>query len=104
MTSKGQYKDGTMVVKIEGSLSAYEVGDLKDRLLTALTHYQTIVLDINGVIECDTLGIQLLLSAGKTAEKLDKTLNVIGDSQAVQDAVAGVGLETEYFPCLSKEV
>ena len=103
MVSNNQDKDGNLVMKIEGSLSAYEVGDLKNRLLTGFTNYQGIILDVNGVIECDTLGIQLLLSARKTAEKLNKTFNVTGDSQSVQDAVTGVGLYAEDVPCFLKE-
>lgn len=103
MVSENQDKDGNLVMKIEGSLSAYDVGNLKDRLLTGLINHQGIILDISGVTECDTLGIQLLLSARKTAEKLNKTFNVTGGSQAVQDAVTGVGLEMEDFPCFLKE-
>ena len=103
MVSEEQDKDGNLVMKIEGSLSVYEVGDLKDLLLMGLTNYQGIILDINGVIACDTLGIQLLLSARKTAEKLNKTFNVTGDSQSVQDAVTGVGLGAEGVPCFLKE-
>ena len=103
MVSKNQDKDGNLVMEIAGSLSAYDVGELKDRLLTALTNYQGIILDINGVTECDTLGVQLLLSAQKTADKLNKTFHITGYSQSIQDAVTGVGLEAEDFPCFSKE-
>lgn len=103
MVSENQDKDGNLVMKIEGSLSAYEVGDLKDRLLTGFIDHQGIFLDINGVTECDTLGIQLLLSAKKTAEKLNKSFNVTGDSSAVHNVLTGVGLEAEDFPCFFKE-
>ena len=103
MVSKNQDKDGNLVMKIEGSLSAYDVGDLKDRLLTGLTNYQGIILDINGVTDCDTLGVQLLLSVKKTADKLNKTFNTTGYSQSIQDAITAVGLEAQDFPCFSKE-
>jgi len=103
MASNNQDTDGNLVMKIEGALSAYEVVDLKDRLLTGFTNHQGIILDVNGVTECDTLGIQLLLSARKTAEKLKKTFKVTGDSQSVQDAATGVGLDAEDFTCFSKE-
>lgn len=103
MVSENQDKDGNLVMKIEGSLSVYKVGDLKDRLLTGFANHQGVILDINGVTECDTLGIQLLLSARKTAEKLNKTFNVTGDSQSFQDALTGVGLDAEDFSCFLKE-
>ncbi|EIM63860.1 MAG: STAS domain-containing protein [Desulfobacter postgatei] len=103
MVSKNQDKDGNLVMKIEGSLSAYDVGELKNRLLTGLTNYQGIVFDINGVTDCDTLGVQLLLSAKKTADKLNKTFHITGYSQSIQDAVTGVGLKAEDFLCFSKE-
>ena len=103
MASKNQDKNGNLVIKIEGSLSAYDVGELKDRLLKGLTNYQGIVFDINGVTDCDTLGVQPLLSAKKTADKLNKTFNITGYSQSIQDAVTGVGLEAEALPGFSKE-
>lgn len=103
MVSENQDKDGNLVMKIEGSLSAYEVGALKDRLLTGFADHQGIILDINGVTECDSLGIQLLLSARKTAEKLNKSFNLTGDSPALQNMLIGVGLEAEDFPCFLKE-
>ncbi|WP_289023329.1 STAS domain-containing protein [Desulfobacter postgatei] len=103
MVSKNQDKDGNLVMKIEGSLSAYDVGELRNRLLTGLTNYQGIVFDINGVTDCDTLGVQLLLSAKKTADKLNKTFHITGYSQSIQDAVTGVGLKAEDFLCFSKE-
>lgn len=104
MVSENQDKDGNLVMKIEGSLSAYKAADLKDCLLTGFTNHQGVILDINGVTECDTLGIQLLLSARKTAEMLNKTFNVTGNSPSVQDMLTGVGLEAEDFPCFLKEV
>ncbi|WP_035237343.1 STAS domain-containing protein [Desulfobacter vibrioformis] len=103
MISGNQDKNGNLVIKIEGSLSAYNAGDIKDRLLTGFTNHQGVILDINGVTECDTLGIQLLLSARKTAEMLNKTFNVTGDSPSVQDMLTGLGLEAEDFPCVLKE-
>lgn len=103
MVSTNPDNGGNLVMKIEGALSAYEVGELKDRLLTKISNYQEIVLDINDVTECDTLGVQLLLSAGKTAEKLKKRFKIKGDSQPILDAITGMGLEAEDFPCFSKE-
>lgn len=103
MVSMNPDDDGNPVMKIEGPLSAYEVGELKDRLLTKILNYQEIVLDINGVTECDTLGIQLLLSAGKTADKLKKIFRITGDAQPIQDAITGMGLAAEDFPCFTKE-
>nr|WP_321404795.1 STAS domain-containing protein [uncultured Desulfobacter sp.] len=103
MVSTNPGDDGNLVMKIEGSLSAYDVGELKDRLLTNISNYQEIVLDISDVTEFDTLGIQLILSAGKTAEKLKKIFKITGDPQPIQDAIIGMGLEAEDFTCFSKE-
>nr|WP_319493399.1 STAS domain-containing protein [uncultured Desulfobacter sp.] len=103
MVSTNPDDDGNLMMKIEGALSAYEVGELKEHLLTTISNYQSIVLDINDVTECDTLGIQLLLSACKTAEKLKKIFKITGDSQPIQDAIIGMGLEAEDFTCFSKE-
>ncbi|WP_321416149.1 STAS domain-containing protein [uncultured Desulfobacter sp.] len=103
MVSKNYEKDGNLVMRIEGALSAYEVKDLKDSLLTGFANYNGIIVDINGVTECDTLGLQLLLSAGKTAEKLNKTFNITGNSQSILDAIIALGLEAENFHRISEE-
>jgi len=103
MVSTNPDNEGDLVIQIEGPLSAYEVGDLKDRLLKKFSDHQEIVLDVNNVTECDALGIQLLLSAGKTAEKLKKKFRITGDAQSIQDAITGMGLAAEDFPCFTKE-
>ena len=103
MVSANPDNDGNLAMKIEGPLSAYEVGDIKERLLKKFSDHQEIVVDISDVTECDALGIQLLLSAGKTAEKLKKIFRITGDAQPIQDAMTGMGLAAEDFPCFSKE-
>lgn len=103
MVSKNQDRDGKLVMKVGQGLSAYEVKDLKDRLLAGFTNHQGLILDVSCVTECDTLGVQLLLSAGKTAEKLNKTFNITGESQSVQEALTAVGFEIKDFPYFSKE-
>ena len=98
MGSENQDKDGNLVITIEGALSAYEVADLKDRLLDGFTNHPGVVVDVNSVGECDTLGVQLLCSAVKTAEKMKKIFKITGTSHGLSEAVAGVGLDAEDYP------
>ncbi len=103
MVSENQDKDGNLVIKIEGALSAYEVGDIKDRLLAGLISHPAVVVDVSSLSECDTLGVQLLCSAVKTAEKLKKIFKISGSSHALSESVAGVGLDAEDFPVFFEE-
>ncbi|WP_022664974.1 STAS domain-containing protein [Desulfospira joergensenii] len=97
MTSPEKDKDGNLVIKIKGSLSAYEVGALKDQMLLGLENENGLILDINGITDCDTLGIQLLYSAGKTAKDLNKTFLLSGTSKVCREAAMGIGLEPEDY-------
>ena len=97
MTSLETNSDGNRLIKIEGSLSAYEVGALKDQMLNGLENDKGLTLDINGITTCDTLGIQLLYSAGKTARKLNKNFSISGESEVCWEAALAIGLDPQDY-------
>ncbi len=103
MGSTNQDKDGNVIITIQESLSAYEVGPLKEQMLDGLQNHNGLVLDIDAVSECDTLGIQLLYSAGKTARGLNKNFMVTGKSQACWEAALRIGLEPDDYLISSEE-
>ena len=93
MTSLETNSDGNLLIKIEGSLSAYEVGTLKDQMLSGLENAKGLTLNIDGITSCDTLGVQLLYSAGKTARRLNKNFSITGGSEACWEAALAIGLD-----------
>jgi len=50
------------------------------------------VLDLSGVAECDTSGVQLLLAAHKTAQALGTPLELRGASEPVRELFGRYGL------------
>ncbi len=77
---------------IEGELTIYEVADLRMRLLESFSENQPIELDLTRVEECDASGVQLLCSAKLTAEQTGKNYTVSSTSDAVINAIEGIGL------------
>lgn len=97
MASTEKDKDGNLVLKIEGALSVYQVAALKDQMLIGLQNENGLTLDIDGITDCDTLGIQLLYSAGKTARILNKNFSISGRSEACWEAALSIGLDPEDY-------
>ena len=97
MASEEQGNGGNRVIKIKGSLSAYEVAALKDQIQLGLENATGLTLDVDGVTNCDTLGVQLLYSAGKTARKLNKPVSISGRSEACWKAALAIGLDPEDY-------
>jgi anti-sigma B factor antagonist len=86
---------GKIRLKIQGSLSIYEAAALREELLDRIAGETDLELDLGGVTECDTAGLQLLYAARKTARKRDKHLRVVGAPQAVLDTLRSAGLGPE---------
>lgn len=82
---------------LEGSLSAYEVADIKEKILDGLNQYEKLVINIDGVTACDTLGVQLLFSAFKTARSMKKKFLITGNSNVCWEAASGIGLDPEDY-------
>lgn len=53
----------TVRVDIQGELTIYSVGEVKQSLTQAMQQGEDIVVDLANVIEADTAGLQLLLLA-----------------------------------------
>lgn len=92
-----EIKEGIIQLKLEGALTVYEVADLKDELMTGIGCHDGLIIDIDALTDCDTLGIQLLYSAGKTARGADKTFSLTSGSEACWEAAARIGLEPEEY-------
>jgi anti-sigma B factor antagonist len=69
-------------------MTIYTCGDLKPRLLEALTaHPDANRLDLSNVIELDTAGLQLLLTARRYASDAGRELSVANPSRVVADVL-----------------
>lgn len=83
------------ILKIEGPITICRIGELKERFMSSLEKNEVTDLDIMDVTECDSSGIQLLLSAIRSARETGKRINISGQSKAVEDALLRAGIKPE---------
>jgi len=71
------------VLRIEGEMSIYRAAELKQTLLAPLANASRLDIDLSGVTELDTAGVQLLILAKKVAKEKHCELHLAGHSAAV---------------------
>lgn len=84
-------------IKLEGALSAYEVANIKPKLIDGLEKNSGITIDLQDITECDTLGIQLICSAAKTAKLQNKDFSISTKSELCWTAAQNIGLDLEPY-------
>jgi anti-anti-sigma factor len=75
-------------LSVEGELTIYTATAWKAALLDALGHGQVVELDLAGVTEIDTAGIQLLLQARRAGAAGHPGVRLCAPSPAVSEAMA----------------
>jgi anti-sigma B factor antagonist len=79
-------------IRVTGEMTVYTAGQIKQQLLDAITGAQTNVqLDLSGVSEFDTAGLQLLLLGQREAFACGRKLQLGGDSNIVRDVLTLCG-------------
>jgi anti-sigma B factor antagonist len=75
--------DGVTHLALDGELTIYRAADLKVEVLEALRKAATLEIDLSGVSELDTAGLQVLMLAKQTAQAEQRTLRLAQHSPAV---------------------
>lgn len=70
------------VLRIEGELNIYRAAELKQALLGEPAPVE---IDLSGVTDIDTVGVQLLMLAKRTAQTHQRELRLVAHSPAVTD-------------------
>lgn len=83
---------------LEGELTIQTAGDRKAALLALLERGERVAVDLSGVTEMDTAGLQLLLLLRREARLLGRVVDVVGASAAVVDTLAIVHLDASLEP------
>jgi anti-sigma B factor antagonist len=84
MPLKHTVHDGHLLISISGGLTIFQASERKPELLHALTSaQQRIVLDLAGVDEIDTAGVQLLLLLLREVRSHGRELDIAAYSPAV---------------------
>lgn len=77
--------------RIEGPLTIAMAANWRRRLVAA-TARGMLVIDAGAVTSCDTIGVQLLVSARRTAEAGGVPFRVAASSPAIDRACAAIGV------------
>lgn len=75
-------------IVVDGEMTIYMAAEIKASLMPALVKYQEIEIDLAGVSEMDTSGLQLLLLAKIEALAHGKILRIIEHSPAVLELLS----------------
>ena len=76
-------------LRIEGEMTIYRATELKQALLAEPA---PIEIDLSGVTDLDTVGVQLLMLAKRTAQASGRDLRLVAHSPAVTDVFELLGL------------
>lgn len=79
--------DGAGALHLQGELTIYTAGETKEQLMGALAKADALEVDLAGVTEIDTAGVQLLILAKREAADQGKRLTMSGHSPAVMDLI-----------------
>ena len=73
----------TTRIEIKGELSIFSAASWRQQLLDALEQEGEIDVDLSGVSEIDSAGVQLMIAAKREAAARSRTLRFTGHSRAV---------------------
>lgn len=81
--------DGGLSIHVDGDLTIYEAARTRESLLALVDGAGPVELDLAGVGDIDSAGLQLLLA---TARTLGDRLTLVRASAAVREAIGLLGL------------
>lgn len=84
------------VLAIDGELTIYSAAQLCDALKTALAAASELEVNLAGVTEMDSAGVQLLMAAKKSALASQRTLRLVGHSPAVLEVFEMLDLAAHF--------
>ncbi len=95
MTIKSEHKDGRTIIRIGDSLVITDVAALHQELIAGFESHEAVSLDMRGVDDLDTAGMQILISACRSAEKDGRAFSIEGMSDKAVKAVNRAGMKPE---------
>lgn len=86
-------------LRIEGELTIYRAAELAGALKASLAQVPAggqFELDLSGVTEMDSAGVQLLISARRSADETGRVLRLAGRSPAVAEVLDTLQLASHF--------
>lgn len=96
MITQIKNNDGVSLLKIEGDMTIYAAAELKHELMNLIGVPGEYEIDLSGVVEIDTSGLQLLVLAKREAARLENRLHFNRQSPAVLEVISLCNM-AEYF-------
>lgn len=79
-------------VRLAGELTVYRAAELKPQLLDVLARHATTEINLAGVTELDSAGLQLLLLMKREALRQNQVLRLTAHSEASLEVIDALGL------------
>jgi anti-sigma B factor antagonist len=95
-TSPAEQISSGSELRIESDLTIYTVVEWKETLLSALERSSALSIDLSAVRELDTAGLQLLLLAGREAQRAGKSITLVAPSTVVAEVVQLCNLDSQW--------
>jgi anti-sigma B factor antagonist len=92
MELKSERHEHRLCLHAAGEMTIYDAAELKPALVEALGQSDEIEVDLSGVSELDTSGVQLLMLMKREAVVAGKKLTLSGHSPAVLEVFELLGL------------
>jgi anti-sigma B factor antagonist len=83
MATKKKSEGDVSTLVIDGEMTIYRAAELKPLLLEALAKVPALEVDLSGVTELDSAGLQILILAKQTALQTSRELHLLAHSPAV---------------------
>jgi anti-anti-sigma regulatory factor len=87
--------DGKTMMKIDESLTIYDVPALHEAFVNCFESGGEITVDVGSVTECDPAGLQLLCAVRKHTRENRELFQFLGESKAIMDALNCLGLKSD---------
>ena len=85
---KGSNKNkGLCRVRIEGEMTIYKAAEIMDKFIPFWREYNQFELDLAGVGEIDTAGVQLLLMFARKSEASKNAMPLLATSEPVSEVL-----------------
>lgn len=85
-------QDDTGILFLKGDLNIYHAQAVRDKVLEQFNESKRTAIDLSGVAEADTAGVQILVWAKKESERRNHPIKMINHSPPIIKAIDLLGL------------
>ena len=86
-------KDGSCNIRLSEELTIYTCAEYRQTLLEQCDFSNPVIVDVTGINEVDTSGLQLLMALKNQQDNLNAGLQLVGDNQYLAGVLEHMQLE-----------